>query len=117
MSFPRFRLLEDDDADLDWQFVRTLLDYDEASGDLYWVFDWSHGKSGRVAGYVREYQAGRVRYVGLDGRKWRAHELVWYWLTGSRERVIPRDGNLLNTRWRNLRKASSHEASQLKGTR
>jgi hypothetical protein len=86
------------------EMVRGLFDYDPASGDLVWrVSKKGNGGAGSVAGC----QCKRSGYiiVGIDGRLYRAHRLVWLHVYGELPTAdidhingIPNDNRIKNLR-------------------
>ncbi len=80
--------------------VRALLDYSIITGKLYWK------STGKIAGSIRPDRSGID--VGLLTHKYRAHRIVWLWVTGSwPEAVIDhKNGNGLYNAWINLRDVS-----------
>jgi HNH endonuclease/AP2 domain len=86
--------------------VRELLHYDEDSGQFHWrVTKRPNIRAGDVAGcQVRsEYWT-----IHIDGHSYSAHQLAWLYMKGiwGRPLIDHRDGNRLNNRWSNLRRAS-----------
>lgn len=59
--------------DLDYDRVRALFDYDTINGGLIWK------KDGKVAGSIEHH--GYIR-IGVNGKTYRAHHLVWLWHNG-----------------------------------
>jgi len=59
--------------DLDHDMVRALFDYDTINGGLIWK------KNGKVAGSIEHH--GYIR-IGVNGKTYRAHHLVWLWHHG-----------------------------------
>lgn len=97
--------------------VRQALDYDPLTGQLIWVMDWgaglSHTEAGRVRFWGPRKDHYRIRVVGIDHKKYAAHQLIWFWVTGEWADLIDhKDGNPLNNRWANLRKATSQLNAQ-----
>jgi hypothetical protein len=83
--------------------LRELLHYDDETG----VFRWwkrvgEEMRPGEVAGSVR---------ISVDGRRYRAHQLAWFYMTGrwGRPTIDHRDGNATNNCWSNLRRATASQ--------
>jgi len=66
--------------------VRNLLDYNPQTGALVWKVDVKVGrgrvaiKAGTEAGHVR---SDGQRIVGIDGKEYRAHRLIWLHVYGE----------------------------------
>lgn len=95
--------------------VRALFAYDPSSGLLRWnVRPASDFPSTRVAKIWNTRFAGRdagstdhhgYREIGVDNRAFKAHRLVWLWVTGEWPSgdIDHLDGNRLNNQFTNLR--------------
>jgi hypothetical protein len=83
--------------------VRELFDYLD-HGCLVWrVTKSNRSVSGSIAGSLRK---DRYRTIRIDGRTYYAHRLVYLWHHGEMPDVIDHaDGNQVNNRIENLRKA------------
>jgi hypothetical protein len=80
--------------------LRELLHYDRDTGEFrWWKRVGEEMRLGEVAGTVR---------IGIDGRKYRAHQLAWFYMTGrwGRPMIDHRDGDATNNSWSNLRRAT-----------
>ncbi len=103
----RFNQTGSDPALLD--MVRLAFFYDEADGVLIWRYDWGLGRAGEPAGKIKTDRHGnRAVVVGIDGKSYLAHRLIWFWKLGvwPTKLLDHRDRNSLNNRWDNLREAS-----------
>jgi hypothetical protein len=82
--------------------LRQLLDYDSATG----LFRWrANPRVGRVAGYVKQDGARRIK---INGRTYMASRLAWLWMTGRWPvtEINHRNGVKDDDRIVNLREAS-----------
>jgi hypothetical protein len=86
--------------------LRSILDYDPETGIIRWKINQRSGKkSGDIASYC-----GGVGYLCLrvDGRRYRAHRLIWLMQTGSwpTSQIDHVNGVRNDNRWINLREAT-----------
>lgn len=96
------------------EFVRQRYTYDPEEGELRWV----GGMKGRRAGAVAGCRKPRgYTMILINGKEYRAHRIIWLWMTGSLPSVgidhIDGDGH--NNRWGNLREAT--QAQNLRNVR
>ena len=109
-------------ATLTHERLLSLFDYDRATGGLIWKerpredFSTEHAwrtinrrQAGRTAGYKCPL-SGYI-HVGLDGRLYRAHRLVWFYVTGSwpDDQIDHISHNRSDNRFENLRPATDAE--------
>lgn len=106
--------------------LRSLLDYDPATGVFLWrVRRGPSALAGSIAGHII---AGGYRLIGVDGTEYYAHRLAWLYVHGAwptghidHQNVTPGDDRISNlreaTRSQNLanRPAQSNNTSGLKG--
>lgn len=89
--------------------VKTLFDYNKSTGHLRWKVDVrSHaGKVhvGAIAGHLKA-SSGYV-VIGIDGKTYMAHRIIWLWVTGQQPpcEIDHKNGVRNDNRWRNLRAA------------
>ncbi|QEE37916.1 MULTISPECIES: HNH endonuclease signature motif containing protein [unclassified Methylobacterium] len=90
----------------DADYLRARLAYDPATGVLTWRENpdaprhWNSKHAGNPAGYADE----RYVSVRLDGRLYRAHQIIWKMQTGDDAPMVDHeDTDGLNNRWDNLR--------------
>lgn len=86
-----------------------VLSYDPETGDFTWLISPSTKVPvGVIAGSIT---AKGYRRIQIDGRRYRAHRLVWFYVYGDwPERDIDhRDLDKLNNRWANLRQATASQ--------
>ena len=98
--------------------LRQFFDYDPATGILRWHSrpreqfastaawkGWNTKYAGTATGRPRR-DAGYPQ-VSIDNRSWRAHRIVWKWMTGSDPAWIDhRDNDRGNLIWSNLRETT-----------
>ena len=99
---------------MDYETVRKLLDYDPDTGRLTWKVRASirvmvGGEAGTVEG------CNGYRKVGIKGKQYYAHRLVWLWMTGEWPEVIDHiNHDKLDNRWCNLRDVGYEENNKNK---
>ena len=93
------------------QRLKEVLTYDPCTGHWTWLVD---RKTGRGAGRVHIKAGSRAgaiahangyRKIGIDGRRYWEHRLVFLWMTGEwpKNHVDHIDGDGGNNAWKNLR--------------
>lgn len=89
--------------------LRELLSYDSVTGIFTNLVDRRRcGKSGDTAGSIN----GRLGYVqiGIDGRRYYAHRLAWFYMTGEwPDQIDHIDRNRAHNAWSNLRECSNSQ--------
>jgi hypothetical protein len=105
-------------------YLREIFSYCPATGTLTWLVDRGPISIGDVAGYKRD----RYYTIGIDGRSYYAHVVVWIYVNGSydpSEEIDHINGDGFDNRIGNLRLVSrrlnqnnrkSHRAGRLPGT-
>lgn len=94
--------------------LRAALDYDPQAGLFTWRYrpnarrEWNTRNAGRVAGSVTN--RGYIQ-IAVNGWLYHAHRLAWLWMTGAWPpfEIDHIDNDPGNTRWRNLRAATSSQ--------
>lgn len=86
--------------------ARHRLAYDAETGCLTWVNPASHRV--RKGDIVTSVRADGYIQVGIAGRRYMAHRVIWLMVTGSwpTNLVDHKDGDKTNNRWVNLRCAT-----------
>ncbi len=95
--------------------VREALHYDPETGVFTWlVTNSSRAIAGRPAGH-RQTCGSRV--IVLDLRRYVAHRLAWFWMTGRwpTHLVDHRNMDADDNRWKNLREATKTQNSANRG--
>lgn len=84
--------------------LKELLYYHPESGDLVWLVNQGRALAGMQAGTPDE--KGYIR-IKLDGIKYRAHRIAWFYVTGTwpSKEIDHRDLTKNNNVWSNLREA------------
>jgi hypothetical protein len=92
--------------DLTATYVRELLHYNPDTGDLRWRATKS-GRRSSSAGSTGEWGNGgkRRRTVVIDYHVYKAHRLIWLWMTGEwpTGQIDHINRDALDNRWVNLR--------------
>ena len=100
--------------------LRAVLKYEPDTGNLVWLVT-THGYGGLIpAGSIAGLVSNGRRYIGIDGRRYAAHRLAWFYMTGEWPVEIDhKDCDPLNNRWSNLRLAtrSQNNANMLRQKR
>jgi len=86
------------------ELLKSLLEYNPATGGFTWLASRGSIKKGSVAGGV---YSGGYRGIGINGKIYYSHRLAWLYIRGSfPELMIDHiDGDKLNNKWCNLREA------------
>lgn len=86
--------------------LKHILSYDKHTGLFTWLVRPStHVRIGDIAGRI-DHEGYRI--IGIGRRKFRAHRLAWFWMTGAWPKADIDHGNLdrSDNRWINLRDAT-----------
>lgn len=76
--------------------LREVLDYDHLNGTF------TRKSNGKLLNAPTVSQGQKFIRIQIDGRRYKAHTLVWLWVTGEFRRVTQKDGNGLNNVYCNL---------------
>ena len=94
----------------DFDRLHELFSYEPETGHLRWKIGRAQMKAGDIAGHPGDVDGGYVK-IGVDGKIYRAHLLIWKMVTGKEpihqidhENMIKHDN-----RWRNLREATESQ--------
>lgn len=103
-------------AELTADRLRFLLRYDANTGEFVWLRQQGSRKAGDVAGAIK---TEGYREIGIDGRLYYAHRLVWLYVFGRwpTEQIDHRNGDESDNRLSNLRECSNAENCQNLGLR
>jgi HNH endonuclease len=99
-------------TDLTAEQVRGLFDYDVVSGQLRWkVANSRRIRVGDIAGCD---DGGGYLRIGISGRHYRAHRIIWLMMTGAfpEHQIDHIDGDRANNHWANLREATNAQNHQ-----
>lgn len=82
--------------------LKELLHYDEETGHFVWLKNHTRYK---VVGKVAEGTVNGYRSICIDGRRYYAHRLAWFYMTEEwpSDSIDHIDGDKLNNTWVNLR--------------
>jgi hypothetical protein len=91
--------------ELTFERVNELLRYEHETGKLYWSVSRGGVMAGSEAGYDKADHRTTYRIIGIDGKRYWAHRIVWLlhygeWPKGEIDHI---DGGGLNNRICNLR--------------
>ena len=84
------------------EYLKSKLHYNPDSGDFTSI------KTGKVVGWISD---GRYRIISVDGKRYPAHRLAWFYVTGKqpKEQIDHKDQNKQYNRFENLREATASE--------
>lgn len=109
--------------------LRKVVGYDPARGEFRWLareddIGWTRKNAGKVAGAISQHGKKEkpvyYRRIRVFGRDHYAHRLAWLYVTGEwpdKNEVDHRDGNTLNNRFDNLRRATHAQNGHNTGLR
>lgn len=94
--------------------LKELFTYDAKHGVLRWKQSRGTAQAGAAAGWT--HQNGYI-YIGLNGRSYKAHRLIWMYVHGADPKGIIDhiDRNKANNRIANLRVVTDGQSNQNKG--
>jgi len=97
--------------------LKRLLHYDPDTGAFAWKVDkGTRAKVGCAAGNVSFNDGRSLVQIRINGRTYRAHWLVWLYMTGEfpsdGEIVKHVDGDALDNRWSNLVKTTRNNTKR-----
>ena len=102
---------------LSQQVICEMFNYDPATGLLTWRAPASNRAA--IGGEAGWFQKPGYRYVGIAGKKFLVHRVIWLYVTGKwpAAQIDHRDTNRINNRWNNLREATHSQNEMNKGMR
>lgn len=89
--------------------LRSFLKYSKSTGQFVWLVDRGRtAKRGQVAGH--KFKNG-YRYIGVEGRAYRASRLAWFYVTGEwpSHEIDHKNTQKDDDRWINLRPATKSQ--------
>ena len=88
--------------------LKSVIRYDPGNGHCYWLIRVSNRiKIGDIAGHLNKIGYMTIR---IDGRLYQAHQLIWFYMTGSWVPEIDhKDTVKSNNVWSNLREAKHRQ--------
>lgn len=88
-------------------WLQQVLDYDPADGCFRWKVSRKnqYARAGSVAGYI---DSGGYRIIEIKGKAYKAHRLVWFYMTGQwpKYNIDHINGEKHDNRFCNLRDAT-----------
>ena len=95
----------------DQTYLRSLLDYDPETGELFWAVSKPGRSKGARVGHKNK--SGRYWQVMIDRKSYMAHRIIWKLVTGEDppEQIDHIDQDPYNNSWENLRLATPAQNS------
>lgn len=89
--------------------LREVLEYDPLTGLFIWTVKTARKTVvGSEAGVAKVVSSGIYRYIAIDGVRYLAHRLAWFWVRGEWPRLLKfKDGDSLNCAFDNLEDAGA----------
>ena len=107
------------ELNLDYKFLVENFNYDLETGKFtrYRVSNRSLKKTGDPVGIIYAPKSILYLYLFLNGRWFSAHRLAYLWVMGvpSELNIDHIDGNSLNNKWENIRKATVSQSNFNRG--
>ena len=100
-------------VELTQDYLKSLLRYDEESGNFHWLENRRHGMKDNIAGYKHKSNGKFYVRISIDNNNYSAHRLAVLYMTGkpllSGYHTDHIDGDGSHNAWLNLRTVTRSE--------